>query len=269
MSQTRFSTSKLYDAVRSAAGRALTPDQIGILRGYGVERTFQPGAFLFRAGQDEGQFYVILEGEISILGETLDGEEFVSGRATENAFLGELGLLTGQRAFLSARAEKPTEVIEIAVERLREIIASIPELGDVIVSGFAARREALMQTADASLVALGPEANGQVTRAREFVSRNRIPHSFMDTTGAQGADVAARLDLDPTTLNIVLRGNEVVRRPDNPGIAYALGMALDVADGVEVDLTVIGAHPGGLAAAVYGASEGLNTVVVEDTAIGG
>ncbi|MEM7615269.1 MAG: FAD-dependent oxidoreductase, partial [Pseudomonadota bacterium] len=116
---------------------------------------------------------------------------------------------------------------------------------------------------------LGPEANRDVTRAREFVSRNRIPHQFLDTETPEGAAFAERLSLDPGKVNVVLRGTQVVNRPDNPGIAYALGMALDVSNGTEVDLTVIGAGPGGLAAAVYGASEGLNTVVVENTAIGG
>lgn len=268
MPQTRFASTQIDDTIRRDASKTLSPEQQQVLLGFGRKRVFEAGAYLFRAGDPEYCFYLVLDGKLAILDQSDEGEILISV-LTENAFVGELGLLGGQRPFLSCKAEERTETIELTAQALHDVINQVPEIGDIIVAAFAARRESLMTTAESNVTVLGPEANRDVTRAREFVSRNRIPHRFLDTETAEGAAMAARLDIDPAKLNVVLRGTEVVARPDNPGIAYALGMALDVADGMQVDLTVIGAGPGGLAAAVYGASEGLDTVVVENTAIGG
>ncbi len=267
MADSRFSEAEIDDFLRQEAGRGMTDAQVETLRPYGAVRKLNAGDLLFEAGVDDYKFCVLLKGKLSIV-DIQDGGIEVISTVTPTAFLGELGLLSGQQPFLSCRADEDAEVLELSAEALHEVINQIPEIGDVIVSGFAARREVLMKTAEAQLTILGPEANRDVTRAREFVSRNRIPHRFFDTA-AEGAEMAERLELDKAELNVVLRGKEVVNRPDNPGIAYALGMALDVTDGLQVDLAVIGAGPGGLATAVYGASEGLSTVVVENTAIGG
>lgn len=268
MSQTRFAAMQLDETLRRDASRSLTPEQQDLLRPFGTLRTYDANTYLFRAGDESYGFHLVLEGKVVILDQSENGELLIN-TLTENAFLGELGLLSGQRPFLSCRAEMPTKTLELSAGALHEVINQIPEIGDIVVAAFAARRESLMATASSNVTILGPEASRDVTRAREFVSRNRIPHQYLDTHRPDGAAFADRLELDTEALNVVLRGTEVVARPDNPGIAYALGMALDVADGTQVDLTVIGAGPGGLAAAVYGASEGLETVVVENTAIGG
>ncbi|MEO1422113.1 MAG: FAD-dependent oxidoreductase [Pseudomonadota bacterium] len=268
MTDTTMDLADVDPMVREQSRRRLTDAEIDILKRYGRERSYSAGEFIFEAGVQGYSFTVLLSGEVTIIDPTEDGDGLVA-RVPENGFLGELGLLSGQPPFLSCRAMSDTRVLELNGEALHAVINQVPEIGDVIVSSFAARREMLMQAATANLTILGPEAHRDVTRAREFVSRNRIPHRFVDSADAQGQALAGRLDVDPEALNVVLRGDEVVARPDNPGIAYALGLALDVADGMQVDLTVIGAGPGGLAAAVYGASEGLKTVVVENTAIGG
>lgn len=266
--QSRLEAATLDDTLRRDATLTLTPQQQDILREFGTERSFQAGEMVFRAGTEAYAFYAVISGKVSILDNTETGEILIS-RIGTNAFVGELGLLSGQSPFLSCRAEEDTVALELSVEALHDVINQVPEIGDTIVTAFSARREALMSTANSNVTIIGPEANGDVTRARAFVSRNRIPHRYLDTDLPEGAELADRLSLDPSQVNVVLRGTEVVARPDNPGIAYALGMALDVTNGQVVDLTIIGAGPGGLAAAVYGASEGLNTVVVENTAIGG
>lgn len=266
--QSRLEAATLDDTLRRDATLTLTPQQQDILREFGTERSFQAGEMVFRAGTEAYAFYAVISGKVSILDNTETGEILIS-RIGSNAFVGELGLLSGQSPFLSCRAEEDTVALELSVEALHDVINQVPEIGDTIVTAFSARREALMSTANSNVTIIGPEANGDVTRARAFVSRNRIPHRYLDTDLPEGAELADRLSLDPSQVNVVLRGTEVVARPDNPGIAYALGMALDVTNGQVVDLTIIGAGPGGLAAAVYGASEGLNTVVVENTAIGG
>ncbi|MEO0914750.1 MAG: cyclic nucleotide-binding domain-containing protein, partial [Pseudomonadota bacterium] len=238
MPDSRFEQAELDAMLRAEAGRGLTSEQVEILSPFGALRHLAAGDMLFEAGKADYGFSVLLSGKLSIFGFFGDEMQVIS-TLEPTAFVGELGLLSGQRPFLSCRVEEDAEVLHLSAEALHNVINQIPEIGDVVVAGFAARREVLMKTAEAQLTILGPEANREVTRAREFVSRNRIPHRFLDTAD-EGHEMAERLGLETSELNVVLRGKEVVRRPDNPGIAYALGMALDVTDGLQVDLAVIG-----------------------------
>ncbi|MBB5514455.1 thioredoxin reductase (NADPH) [Rubricella aquisinus] len=255
-------------AQREAAFKSLSPDMIAHLREIGTVTREASGTWLYEAGMGAYDFYVVVSGMVHIIDQGDQGDGII-GRVGSNAFIGELGLLMGQAPFLSAKVVEDAELIRLTGDEMRAVINSVPEIGDVIVAAFAARRELLMKSATANLTIMGPEGEPSVVRALEYVSRNRIPHRWLDTRQAEGAALADRLSLDPAQMNVVLRGDQVVKRPDNPGIAYALGIPLDVADGTSVDLTVIGAGPGGIAAAVYGASEGLNTLVIENTAIGG
>ncbi|MGB0496697.1 MAG: FAD-dependent oxidoreductase [Rubricella sp.] len=254
--------------IREAAFRSFTPDQIARLHAYGEVRSLAPLEYLYKAGDERYDFFVVLSGTVYIFDPTTDGDGLIS-TVGENAFVGELGLLADQAPFLSAKVKDAARLLWIGREGLRRIIAEEPDIADVIVAAFSARRELLMTAATANLTILGPEGSAEVTRALEYVSRNRIPHRWMDSCTGDGAAYADRLGVDREKLHVVLRGDKVVQRPDNPGIAYALGIPLDVEDGESFDLVVIGAGPGGIAAAVYGASEGLSTLVIENTAIGG
>ena len=259
---------ELSTIVREDAFRTLTPPMIDHFRRIGRVERHDAGTVLYEAGGEGYDFFVVLSGEIHITDGAVDGDGLI-GTVGSNAFIGELGLLSGQTPFLNASVAKDAEVIRVTPAQLHDTINQVPEIGDVVVAAFSARREVLMKAATANLTILGPEGHPDVTRALEFVSRNRIPHRWLDGRSETGARIVRRLDLDPDRLNVVLRGDHVVARPDNPGIAWAMGMNLEVDDGTSVDLAVIGAGPGGLAASVYGASEGLRTVTIENTAIGG
>ncbi|QPH55979.1 FAD-dependent oxidoreductase [Pontivivens ytuae] len=259
---------ELSALVREDAFRSLTPDQIEYFKGVGTVEKVPAGTMLYTAGGDEYDFFVILSGLVHFIDPTEDGDGLI-GKADENAFIGELGLLSGQKPFITCKVMEDAEVVRVTCPQLRETIDQNPEIADVVVSAFSARREVLMKTATANLTILGPETDPGVMRALEFVGRNRIPHRWLDPESESGKRMVKRLELDPNTVNVVLRGDHVVQTPDNPGIAWAIGMNLEVDDGTNADLAVIGAGPGGLAAAVYGASEGLSTITIENTAIGG
>lgn len=260
--------SAIGGTLREDAFRSLTPDQIAQLCEIGSVGKYAAGTTLFQVGDKEQVFYVVISGVLHIIDPTESGDGVVS-TVGQNAFVGEIGLLSGQAPFLNCVVAEDAELIRLTTEQVRRTISEIPEIGDVIVAAFAARREILMQSATANLTVLGPEGDPKVTRALEYVGRNRIPHRWVDSRSPEGRAMADRLSLDPHDMNVILRGDKVVPRPENPGIAYAIGVPLDVEDGARFDLTVVGAGPAGIAAAVYGASEGLCTLVIDDTAIGG
>jgi thioredoxin reductase (NADPH) len=250
------------------AFRSLTTEEIDAFRPYGETERFAEGDYLFHAGDDQYCLYIVLSGELQIIDPTRDGDDVVN-TATENAFLGEIGLLTGQRPFLSCRATKAGEALCIHPRRVQEIVSRAPELSDILVAAYSARREILMQTATANLVIFGDDDNARVNRLREFTSRNRIPHRWVAPDSDEGKACMAQHNLSAEDTVVILHGKTVLHEPSNPDVAQAIGMNLEVDTCDDIDLLVVGAGPGGLAASVYGASEGLNTVTIEDTAIGG
>ena len=244
--------------------------QLEMLLAHGTLRRVERGERLFGPQIEPYRFFAICSGRVVITG-TWRSDNFVLARLERGEFLGELGLLAGQRPFLHADMEETGEVVEIEPETLRTILATVPELSDLIVTTFAARRRDLMASAgDGSLVIVAPDADGGALAVRSFVARNRLPHRFLIDDGDEAKSIRAHHDVqDDVGYFAVLRDEEVLCEPTPRDLAAALGLDL-ATDGADVvDLAVVGAGPGGLAAAVYGASEGLSTLVVEDTAIGG
>ena len=196
-------------------------------------------------------------------------------------FIGELGMLMGQGTFLAGVARGETRVVVVAQDRLRDLVATVPEIADVVVTAFAARRRLLMEWAEGGLTIVGHESDRDTIRLLTFASRNRIPHRFVDRDdAAEMARVGATCRLPEAGTAIVTGRAEVLDRPSPREVAAALGMDLPVepasqADGDATtggrvhDLAIVGGGPAGLAAAVYGASEGLSTLVIEDAGIGG
>lgn len=161
-------------------------------------------------------------------------------------------------------------MISVPVEALRQLISTVPEVGDPIVSAFAARRRLLGRWGEGGLVIVGREDDPLTTRLRSFADRNVVPHRFVDREDTAAlADLARTCVLPSDGAALVTGRNTVVTAPSTLDLAWAVGLDL-AADTTKVwDAVIVGAGPAGLAAAVYGASEGLSVLVVEDTAVGG
>jgi thioredoxin reductase (NADPH) len=257
---------------------ALADDQIARLRAEGARRTLADGDVLFEVGQASYDFALILEGGIDIVDRA--GDRVVVTIEAPN-FVGELGMLMGQGTFLAGVARGETRVIVVAQDRLRDLVATVPEIADVVVTAFAARRRLLMEWAEGGLTIVGREGDRETVRLLTFAARNRIPHRFVDRGDTAGmARLAASCDLPDDGTTVVTGRSDVLMRPAPREVAAALGMDLpvgpardaegDATTGGRVhDLAIVGGGPAGLAAAVYGASEGLSTIVIEDAAIGG
>ena len=186
------------------------------------------------------------------------------------AFSGEMNLMSGQTVYLTAVVTQPMRYIAVDRDELRPLLFEDGPLGDLLLSTFMARREALQQQ-DVGMEIFGPRSSEPTRRIVEFARRNRLPYTWHDPEHSDDPAVAALIDgLDPGDVPLVrLPGGIELRNPSSGEVSRALGIGLELAAREEVDLVVIGGGPAGLGAAVYGASEGLDTLVVESTALGG
>jgi thioredoxin reductase (NADPH) len=255
--------------VSSATSPVLSASQLETLRLHGEERSAAVGDVLFEVGDRRFPFIAIIEGEAAVLDAA--GREIVRHGAC--GFLGEMNILTGQTGYLTAVVTAPMRYIAVDRDELRPLLFEDAPLGDVLLSSFMARREALQQQG-VGMEVVGPRSSESTRRMVEYARRNRLPFTWReeDREEGEGSDGAAAASgtLEENELPLVrLPGGTELRNPTSGEVARALGIGLELAPREEVDLVVIGGGPAGLGAAVYGASEGLETLVVEGTALGG
>jgi thioredoxin reductase (NADPH) len=233
----------------------LSASQLASLGALGDERTARVGDVLYRVGDRAYPFVAILEGEVAILDAA--GHEIVRhGRAS---FLGEMNLLTGQTVFVTAVVTKPLRYVALDRDALRTLLFEDGPLSDLVLATLIGRREALQQVDGIGLEIVGPHSSEATMRMLEFARSNRLPYTWQDTS-PPGAG-------EPPLVR--LPGGVELRGPSFGQVSRALGIGRELAPREEVDLVVVGGGPAGLGAAVYGASEGLDTLVVESTALGG
>lgn len=199
-----------------------------------------------------------------------DGNERVIARHSPGRFLGELNLLTGQRVFVSARVAEPGEVLAVPRDALRRLIATNAGLSDKILAAFLARRALLMTGASSAIRVIGSRFSPDSGRVREFLVRNRIPHEWLDPDADPDVERHLReFGIAARDVPVVIVSGKLLRRPTPAILADYLGLTAGTMPEGGFDLIVVGAGPAGLAAAVYGASEGLRTLVLEMVAVGG
>jgi len=234
---------------------SLSASQLATLAAVGEERRAAVGDVLYEVGDATYPFIAIREGEVAILDAA--GNEII--RHGASSFLGELNLLSGQTVFVSARVTEPLRYIAVDRDALRELLFEDGPLSDLVLSTFIARREALQRVEGIGLEIEGPRSSESTMRLLDFVRANRLPFTWQDAPLPGGAEAPV----------VRLPGGTELRHPSQGELLRALGIGRELAGREEVDLLVVGGGPAGLAAAVYGASEGLDTLIVEGTALGG
>src|SRR6266446_5633137 len=247
----------------------LTAAQIARIAAHGHTRRIQQGEVLLEVG-DQLRFFVVTAGQIDIVSvSSLTEAPIVTLQPGQ--FTGEANMLSGRRGFTRVRAGADGEVIEVEREQLLSLVQTDSELSEILMRAFILRRVELIahQVGDAVLV--GSSHSAATLRIKEFLTRNGYPHAYVDLD--RDPDVQALLDRFHVSLTdipvVICRGESVLRNPTNRQIADCLGFN-EAIDRTHVrDLVVIGAGPSGLAAAVYGASEGLDVLVLESDAPGG
>jgi thioredoxin reductase (NADPH) len=237
---------------------------------YGTERVTAAGEVLYRPGDGAYDFIVILEGEVEIVREDHDGDHLIVVHGA-GRFLGELNLLTGQRPYLTARVSRPGRILAIPLDDFKRVLSSNVELGDVIFRALLARRELLRTGEGARAVRiLGSRYSAEAMALRAFAERSQLPYSWIDLESSDDVEVLlASMGLRPVHTPVVITPTAVLRRPTPGQFAEHLGLTFRGAPGYTFDLVVVGGGPAGLAAAVYGASEGLGTIALDAVATGG
>ena len=244
--------------------------QIARLAAFGEQRQARPGEILYDQGDSNHGVFVVLEGSIEVFGVSNNDEALL--RVLERGmFTGEVNQLSGRRSLVRCRAREASSLLEVGRANLRLILQTDNTLGEVLLRAFLLRRVYLITHSVGDALLIGSSHSGDTLRLREFLSRNGHPHTYVDVE--RDPDVQAILDqfeIRVTDIPVLMcRGELVLRNPSNAEAAECFGLNAGIDEGGVYDLIVIGAGPSGLAAAVYGASEGLNVLVVESTAPGG
>src|SRR3954447_23912106 len=254
-------------AIQSAGGAApfrttrppaaLRPDQIDVLKRYGEIRRTEAGQVLFKAGDTTNDFFVILEGEVEAV-DDFAGEVRKMGVFGPGTFMGDLHMLTGQGVPLSARVSVGGELLAIPRERLKKVVTEEVDLSNLILDTFLARRSFLLR-AGAGLRLIGSRHSKDATRLREFVTRNRLPHVWVELEEDQER-AQALLDRFRATASdapvAIWQGTDVLKNPTNTELARTIGLAVDLPRERTYDLVVVGAGPAGLRGGGYGGPGG-------------
>jgi thioredoxin reductase (NADPH) len=248
----------------------LTPAQIGRIAAHGRTRSVHPGDVLIEQGDTSVPFFVVITGEVEIVRPFGTHETLITIHG-DGEFTGEVNMLSGRRSLVRARATKPGEVIELDHQDLLGLVQTDPELSDILMRAFILRRVELIAAGVGDLILIGSVYSAGTLRIKEFLMRNGHPYSYIDLE--QDPDVQNLLDSFQIVASdvpvLICRGQVVLRNPGNQQIADCLGFNESIDQTQVRDLVVVGAGPSGLAAAVYGASEGLDVVVLETGSPGG
>jgi thioredoxin reductase (NADPH) len=236
----------------------------------GTPKKFQAGQALFHVGDRDVEFFVIKSGEVEIVDESGDQPKTMM-TVGAGQFTGDVGHLTGNPKVVSGIAKTDCEVYQISVETLRGLLNQDPRLSDLILQAFIARRQVMRESGDfIGLRVIGSRYSRDTFRVRDFLAKNRVLFTWLDLEGDPAvSQVIEQFGVSEAETPIVACASRVLlRNPSNLELAETIGIRRSVEHTV-YDLAIVGSGPAGLAAAVYGASEGLSTIVLESTAPGG
>jgi thioredoxin reductase (NADPH) len=249
----------------------LAPDLLAALARRGSRVETAAGEVLYAAGDRDYDFVVVESGEVDVLRPAMPGvsEELITTWGA-GQFLGELGLVTGQTAIATARVRSPGVVYRIGRPQFRELMADDAELSDLVLRAFLARREELRSGAGALVLEiLGSGLSAATHELRTWASRQQLLHTWVDFDEPAGQRLACAAGVDAVDLPVAITATAIIRHATSAAVSDHLGLTLRSDRGKDFDLVVIGGGPAGLAAAVYGASEGLTTILLDRVAVGG
>jgi thioredoxin reductase (NADPH) len=256
-----------YD-LRQMQRTPLAASHVEALRAAGKVVTHPAGMFVALPGQAADRFIYIEDGEIEVVNPYTNERHlpFTLGPAQ---FMGEISFLSGGVWSMSLRTVRDTRVIDVPRDTMLTLMSRIPEMSDIIITVFSARRRRQLDERDSSLQLIGEDEDRDIRRIAAFASRNRIPYRSL-TLGSPEADAIATSCSIAAAQPAVIFGRGVVLADPTPDkVARLLGLNLDFRDDESFDVLIVGGGPAGVAAGVYAGAEGLRALVVEDTAIGG
>lgn len=244
----------------------LTDAQIDIVRGYGEKKAFADGDWLWRAGERNASFYLVLSGEVQIVN-TRGAEERIVITHGRGHYGGEVVTMAGRGALVGGRAVGDTTAIEVSAKRLRELIALESELGETMLISFIVRRMRMIAEEQGDVTLTGDPREPATGRLQSFLTRHGVPHLLINP--AEDPDAAAAQGIEADETPALTMAGCMLKKPTIRQAADQLGIAAEIPEGAAYDVAIIGGGPSGMAAAVYAASEGLSAIVLECFAAGG
>jgi thioredoxin reductase (NADPH) len=262
--------SKFADELPDELYPKLNNEQIARLSHVGMRRSLPAGEILFDQGTIGRHFYVVLQGAIEAVLPSSAGDVHLRLHQPGD-FTGELDMLSGRPSLVSARTVDPTDVVELDQASLRKLVQTDPELGEFLLRVFVRRRVAMISRAMGDVVLIGSRSSADTLRLKEFLAHNGHPFTYFELgQDAPAEELLQRFNLAPKDIPVLIgRDQSPMRNPTNAELATGLGLNAEVDSQRVYDLIVVGAGPSDLAAAVYGASEGLSVLVLEAIAPGG
>ena len=248
----------------------LTAAQITRLRPGGKPRKVEPNEILFQPDDTQVPFFVLLSGSMEIVQPNLIGERPIAKHGP-GEFTGEITMISGQRSLVRGRVTVGGEFLEISSDGLRSIVAKDAELSEIFMRAFILRRLALISRGQGNVIVMGSRHCAATLRIREFLGRNAYPYTFVDLdTDKTSQELLDRFEVKLSEVPVVIcNGRTVLRNPSTQELADCLGFNASIDESQVRDLIIVGAGPSGLAAAVYAASEGLDTLLIETESPGG
>jgi thioredoxin reductase (NADPH) len=248
----------------------LTEAQIDRIRASSKLRRVEKGEILFRPGDANVPFFVFLSGGMEVVQPGIGAERIVTTHQA-GAFTGELSMISGQRCLVLGRVTEAGEVLELSSEGLRSLIGRDAELSEIIMRAFILRRMALITNHLGNVILMGSRHSAATLHLREFLGRNGHPYKYVDLdTDKMSQELLDRFDVKLEEIPVVIcDGRTVMRNPSTQQLAKCLGLNVNVDNSLVRDVIIVGAGPAGLGAAVYAASEGLDSLLIETEAPGG
>jgi thioredoxin reductase (NADPH) len=266
---------QFYRDTESVAFPKLDDQQLAMLEALGTRRVVRRGEFVTKAGQRNLGLTAILRGELEVF-ESRDGQEQILATPGPRDFIGDVAQLMGTAALANSRGRaEESEILQISADRLRQALVELPGVGEPIINAFIMRRKRLTRDREfAGLRILAPNDSRDGRQLDDFLDKNHVPHRLIDSQTEDGRALTDRLHLASHDLPALITSNGMpLRRPSLREVARVAGLlkplASDEVEEITCDLAIVGAGPAGLAAAVFAASEGLRTVVLEGYAPGG
>jgi thioredoxin reductase (NADPH) len=248
----------------------LTEAQVARIAAHGRTRRIERGEVLVKAGERTERFFVVTAGQIEVV-QSPGATEHIVTVFRAGQFTGEVTMLSGRRGLAQIRVIESGEVIEVEREHLLSLVQTDSELGDILMRAFILRRVELIAQGLGDVVLVGSSHCAGTLRVKEFLTRNGHPYTYIDLERDSGVqDLLDHFHVAPEDVPVLIcRGEVVLRNPTNQQIADCLGFNEAIDQTHIRDVVIVGAGPSGLAAAVYGASEGLDVLVLESDSPGG
>src|SRR5580698_8318432 len=246
----------------------LAASHVQALRDAGKTATYTAGTFFARPGEPVDRFVYVEDGEIEVVNPYTD-ERHLPSTLGPTQFMGEISFMNGGAWSMPMRAARDTRVIEVPREAMLTLMSQIPEMSDIIITVFSARRRRQLDERDSSLRLIGEDEDRNVRRIAEFASRNRIPYTSFPLRSPEAEATARSCSIDPGEPAVIFGRGVALADPTPDKVARLLGLNLGFRNNETFDVLIVGGGPAGVAAGVYAGAEGLCALVVEDVAIGG